>query len=204
MKALIPSVFATTGKDYVERFNQAASLSKRVHVDVMDGRFVAKKSPALIFLMNRGKEIDAHLMAQEPVKYIPDLKRLKVRRVFMHLEIHNLIDNLLAFKEFGFKTGLAISPQTKIDKVKPYVQFADCFLVMGVKPGKEGQRFIASTPVRVKELSKISGKKEILVDGGINAATISRLGGAGAVVGSDVSAALDPKKEFLALRRKLR
>jgi ribulose-phosphate 3-epimerase len=126
-----------------------------------------------------------------------------VKRVFIHVEIKNMLDNLIAFKEFGFRTGLAISPQTKIEKVKPYAQFADSFMLMAVKPGKEGQKFIASTPSRVSQLRKIAGSKEILVDGGIDLKTIGKLHGAGAVVGSDLSDASDPRKEFLILRRRL-
>lgn len=203
MNEVIPSVFATKAKEYVERFNKISSISKRIHVDVMDGKFVKAKSPPLVFLMNKGNKIDIHLMVEEPEKYVKEIKRLKSNKVFIHFEIKNFIEKLISMREQGLSVGIAIKPKTKIADVLPYVKFADCFLIMGVVPGKEGQKFIFGTEKKVRELRKETDK-EILVDGGINDKTIGKLKGmCGVAVGSYISKAENPEKEMKILRKEL-
>jgi ribulose-phosphate 3-epimerase len=203
MNAVVPSVFATRAKEYVERFNKISEISKRIHVDVMDGKFVSSKSPSLIFLMNKKNEIDIHLMVSDPVKYVKEIKRLKAKRVFIHFEIKNFIEKFIEMREQGFSVGIAIKPETKIVDVLPYVKFADFFLIMAVQPGKEGQKFIFGTERKVKELRKETDK-EILVDGGINDKTIIKLKGlCGVAVGSYVSKSENPKNELDKLRKEL-
>ena len=54
--------------------------------------------------------------------------------------------------------------------LEPFLDDIDIILVMSVVPGKYGQSFIYSTPERIKEIRKIIGKRNIVinVDGGIN------------------------------------
>ncbi|HVY01741.1 MAG TPA: ribulose-phosphate 3-epimerase [Candidatus Nanoarchaeia archaeon] len=204
MNAVVPSVFAIKAKEYAQRFNRVSSMSKRIHVDVMDGKFVPRKSPSLIFLMNKGNEIDVHLMAEDPLKYAEEIQRLKAKRVFIHFEIKNFIEKFIDMREKGFSVGIAIKPKTKISEVIPYIKFADCFLVMAVAPGKEGQKFIFGTEKKVKELRKETDK-EILVDGGINEKTIKKLKKmCGVAVGSYLSNSENPKKEIEILKKELR
>lgn len=205
MEKAIPSVFATTPKEYHKRFELAKSLSKRIHLDVMDGKFVRGKSPKLTILKTKGKEIDAHLMVAQPNKYIADLKKIGVRRAYIHFEIKDLLENIIEMKESGINVGLAISPKSKIEDVLPYSPFIKSFIVMGVVPGKEGQEFIASTPARVSTLRRLVGDKEILVDGGMNIKTVGRLpANTIPIAGSSVSTAEDPKKEIALLRKAAR
>ena len=68
---VVPSVFATNTKEYVERFLKTSKISKRIHVDVMDGKFVRGKSPPLIFILN--KKNDRAIVAVTFFQLIPSI-----------------------------------------------------------------------------------------------------------------------------------
>lgn len=202
MRKVIPSVFSTESKDYVERFNKISKISKRMHLDVMDGEFVGYKSPSLSVIKNKDSFIDVHLMVENPVKYIKEMKKLKAKNVFIHVEINNIIENIIEIKKNGFNVGIAINPETKINDISKYIQFADLFLVMAVHPGREGQKFISNTVEKVKLLRKITDK-EIFIDGGINTETSRKFKGVnvGFVSGSFIYNSENPKKEIKLLSK---
>ena len=121
-----------------------------IHVDVMDGKYVENKS--LPFKEMRhiykftDKRLDVHLMVASPSIYISDYASLNTEYITIHLDTLELI---------------------------PYLPYIDLILVMGVIPGKGGQKFIDKTIDKLKELKVL--KKEykdfnfkISIDGGVN------------------------------------
>ena len=75
------------------------------------------------------------------------------------------------------KVGIAINPETKVSHIVPFLNHIDEVLVMSVKPGKGGQKFMENVLYKVetlKELREENGYHYIInIDGGINADTIS-------------------------------
>ncbi len=149
-----------------------------IHVDVMDGKYVENKS--LPFKEMRhiykytDKRLDVHLMVLNPSKYISDYASLNTEYITIHLDtLENTLSNLKLIKSYGIKTGIALNPDDKVSSIIPYLPYLDLILVMGVIPGRGGQKFIDSTIPKLKELKVL--KKEyrnfnfkISIDGGIN------------------------------------
>lgn len=166
-----------------------------IHLDVMDGDFVAQKSLPLEEIKELSKisekKIDIHLMVSNPLEYIIELENIsKIEYVTIHLEINKDIKEILKkIKSYGYKTGLSIKPNTDINKLLPYINDLDLILLMTVEPGLGGQPFIEFSSSRLKELRKIVGDKiKIEVDGGINNITIKEVIEADiAVVGSYIT-----------------
>jgi ribulose-phosphate 3-epimerase len=80
-------------------------------------------------------------------------------------------------------------------------------LLMSVNPGFGGQKFIANTTQKVRDLKALIARKNahaiIEVDGGVNQETGKLLAEAGCdavVAGSAVFRAADPQAEILALK----
>ena len=68
----------------------------------------------------------------------------------------------------GLKAGLAISPETSSSKIwKELGDSADLLLVMTVKPGQGGQKFMPECLEKVKDLRERFPGKNIQVDGGV-------------------------------------
>ena len=100
---------------------------------------------------------------------------------------HARNETLTRIREDGVKAGLAISPDTPVDVLTPYVGMVDMILIMSVHPGFGGQSFIENS------LDKIAATKQLLqekgldqvwieVDGGIGAGNLVKVRDAGANV----------------------
>ena len=166
------------------------------HIDVMDGYFVSQTSIPVEETIELSrvseKKLDIHLMHSSPLTYIEKIKDLKnIEYITIHLEIEENIQNTLnKIREYGFKSGISIKPNTDINKLIPYLNDIDLILIMTVEPGLGGQPFLENSPTRIKEIKKLVKDKNILleVDGGINDKTIKLLKDVDiAVVGSYIT-----------------
>ncbi len=154
-----------------------------IHVDVMDGKFVKKKTMPFREMRNiykyTDKRLDVHLMVKNPDKYIPLYAELNTEYITIHVEIGQDIDKMIKLiKKYGIKAGLAISPNTPVSDLVPYLPIIDLILVMSVEPGLGGQEFISSTKEKLKEvrtlLKEYKKSAVINVDGGVNDNTVSK------------------------------
>jgi ribulose-phosphate 3-epimerase len=101
------------------------------------------------------------------------------------LEAQAVVDTLQLIKQFGMDAGIAINPETSLEKISDIGQEVSVIMVMGIHPGKQGQPFLTSTYDRVKEVRNIC--ETVAVDGSVNDMTAARLVAAGAsrlVIGS--------------------
>lgn len=171
------------------------------HIDVMDNIFVSQYSFSYqeVIELSRlsEKQLDVHLMHNNPLSYIEKIKDLKnIEYITIHLEIDKDIKYILnKIKDYGYKRGLSIKPNTNIDKIRPYLDDIDLILVMTVEPGYGGQPFLEDSPNRIKEIKRLIKDRDILleVDGGINNKTLNLVKEADiAVVGSYITTSDDP------------
>lgn len=148
-----------------------------IHVDIMDGKFVKNKTMPFKEMRNiyrfTSKRLDVHLMVKKPEKLIPKYAALNTEYITFHIESGtNIIKCLELIKKYAIKCGLAISPDTEVKELVPYLPLLDLILVMSVYPGEGGQEFIKDTKKKIDELRKLlkehNSNALISVDGGIN------------------------------------
>ena len=148
-----------------------------IHVDVMDGKFTENRTMPFSEMRHisdyTSKRLDVHLMVKEPSKYIPMYAELNCEYITFHIESsEDIKKNIDLIKGYSIKCGLAISPDTKISSLIPYLPDIDLILVMSVVPGRGEQEFIEKTSDRIKEIRELIGEYKlnivINVDGGIN------------------------------------
>ncbi len=148
-----------------------------IHIDIMDGKFVEKKTWTYGEIKKATSysnlPLDVHLMVEKPEKYIEDYALLNTDRITFHIEAVKDVDGMIdLISNYGLKVGIAINPNTNVETLFPYLSKIDQVLVMGVYPGKSGQSFIEETSQRIKtikdEIIKNGYKTEVSVDGGIN------------------------------------
>lgn len=183
-----------------DRLKQAGAAG--LHLDVMDGTFVPNISYGIpivsAFRQSSDLVLDCHLMIAEPEKYISQFAKAGADIVTVHLEATNHVaDCIQEIRDAGAAVGLAVNPDTPIEKLEPYSQECDLILIMSVHAGFGGQSFIEDSLSRIAQARELPGDFLLEVDGGINTSTISNCAAAGIdlfVVGS----ALFGKEDYTA------
>lgn len=157
---IIPAILARTINDFqkdLQNLLNSKNLSNGwVHVDFMDNIFVPNKSITVDDLkdIDFGKlKKEAHLMVKEPLEWIKKLITQKFSRIIIHIENDISQNDINLIKKSGAEAGLAINPETPIEKLAPFIKNINIILVMGVHPGFQGQSFIPQTLDRIKRLA---------------------------------------------------
>ena len=173
----------------INRINN--SNSDLIHIDIMDGKFVPNNTLEK-FDMNKiskysDKNFDVHLMVENPEDYISSFITPLTDYISIHLESKGIDQSLKRIKENGIKCGLAINPDTEIQKLYPFLEIIDMVIIMSVFPGKGGQKFIENTYYKVETLRNHDKNIDISVDGGVgssNSKTLISKGASTLVSGS--------------------
>ena len=162
-----------------------------IHFDVMDGMFVPSISfgmPVLASINDATEQfMDAHLMVQEPIRYVEALQKAGADYVTVHLEacedVKTTLDKIHAC---GMKAGLAVNPETDVKELVPYLEDVEMILIMSVHPGFGGQKFIPESLDKIREVRAMLNEKnleiDIQVDGGIYVENVREVLDAGANV----------------------
>lgn len=174
MKEVSGSFLSNNDKFYeINRLNN--SDVDYIHFDVMDGKFVSNKNITVSELSKlidaAKKKIDIHFMVNDPGKYIDKICFYNIDYITIHYEIKNLEDYIDKIKDYGFKVGIAVKPETDIEKIYYLLDKINLVLIMSVEPGKSGQKFINVSDKINKLKQEIINRKlnvKISVDGGIN------------------------------------
>jgi len=174
-----------------------------VHIDVMDGSFVPPitigDNIVKAIRPHTKKVLDVHLMVDNPDRQVEAFAKAGADIITVHQEacVH-LERTLQLIRSLGCKAGVSLCPSTPVSTIKNVLHCVDLVLLMSVNPGYGGQSYIHAVTEKIAETRKMlddaGSKAHLEVDGGVNAATIAEVVGAGAdavVAGSAVYNAPD-------------
>lgn len=182
------------------------SCAQWLHLDIMDGHFVPNISfgPGLVKALRPLSSLvfDVHLMLDNPHRFIEPFIAAGAQSMTLHVEPdYPILATLEAIQKAGLKTGLALNPDTPLERLHPFLNKLDLVLVMTVKAGFGGQAFREDMLDKIRTLyNKRQQEKlayRIQVDGGINEDTAQLCKRAGAdtfVVGTAFFQAPSPEK----------
>jgi len=169
-----------------------------IHIDVMDGHFVPNITigPGVVASIRKTTKLpfDAHLMIENPERYIDDFARAGADGITVHAEatvhLHRTVGMI---RERGLKAGVSLNPATPLCRIEPILRDLNLLLIMTVNPGFGGQAFIEGSLSRIrqaKEMIRAAAPEVLLeVDGGVTLKNIRSISDAGAdilVAGSAV------------------
>lgn len=149
----------------------------RIHVDVMDGRFVPPITvgSGVVEALRRVSSlpIDVHLMVDAPERHLDAFVRAGASSLTVHVEATPHPHRALgAIRALGVQAGIALNPGTPADAVAELTDMLDQVLVMSVNPGYAGQAFITSALPKVTHLRGLVGPGVLIaIDGGISPQT---------------------------------
>ena len=186
----------------------------RIHVDVMDGRYVPNLTigPVVVEAVRKATDLplDVHLMIVEPERYFAEFVKAGADIISVHAEacvhLHRALQQI---RDLGLKAGVALNPHTPIAVLEHILGDLDQVIIMTVNPGFGGQSLIKSAVDKVAQLDRklheagLRSVIDIAVDGGVNTETASEVATAGAnvlVAGSAVFKAASYEEAIASLR----
>ena len=186
-----------------------------VHIDIADGIFISHKTwnnpkefqELRIKSVNWRNELDklnieAHLMVKNFEEVINDWIKIGAKRIIVHLEAKKLkslkAEKLKSYSK-NYELGLAISPETPVENLIPFLNDFKFIQILAVNPGLSGQKFQPLILNKIKFLKENYSDMVIEVDGGINLETARMCKEAGAdilILSSYIWKSDNPKGKF--------
>lgn len=183
MTEVIPAILTDSSAKFKELVRKSEPYTSRIHIDIADGEFVPNKTIKGYDELRETEaavKFDVHLMVKRPQDHLKEWFYTHVDRFIIHIEsevsLGEIINNI---KEHGRKVGLALNPETDIEKIKKYLRDVDFIQFMTVHPGFQGGRFVNEVVDKIATFHKQYPDIIIMSDGGITPETAPRLVKAG-------------------------
>ncbi len=176
-----------------------------VHIDVADGIATPNKTwsdPKEIKKILEGTDIkiETHLMTDNPFEEYQKWKDI-ADRIIVQIEDVG-VDEIQKLVRNKKEIGVAISPETNIEKLTPYLLHVTFVQILAVSPGPAGQALHSSTLGRIEWLRNKKSEITIECDGGVTEKTAVLLKSRGVdilVSGSYIFSGSNPEEKYLAL-----
>jgi ribulose-phosphate 3-epimerase len=209
---IAPSILAADFARLGDEVRAVEGAADWVHVDVMDNHFVPNLTIGLPVVQSLRKvttlPFDVHLMIEAPDRWAVGYAEAGAYNVTFHVEAAaDPVGLARDLRAAGSRAGLAIDRDTPVEPYLELLPHFDLLLIMTIKAGFGGQRFVPELLDKVSAARRHahSGHLElrIEVDGGIAEDSIEAAAAAGAdafVAGTAVYGAADPAAAVRALR----
>lgn len=209
---LYPSILTGSVTEAQEQVVWASSFDqiRTVQVDIIDGQFVDNETvtPTDLIEVDFGElSIDLHLLTEEPLDYV--YETIEHKDAFTARSIIGQVERMSSQEDFvntvkknEWQVGLSLDLFTPFDAIEEasWAQL-DIVQLMSIEAGFQGKEFHPTAFEKIRQLvalRKSLGRKfEIIIDGGVKPALLSKLEKAGVdsvVVGSGLWESQDLEK----------
>ncbi|MCC8190140.1 MAG: ribulose-phosphate 3-epimerase [Planctomycetes bacterium] len=152
------------------------------HLDLMDGHFVPNFALGFETVRRIGdkatKPVDAHLMVENPDRYIDRLAAAGVSIMYVHPEADpDVASTLRHISQAGARAGICFNPATPPARVQPLLPWCDYVMVMAVHPGFAGQKVVPAVDEKIAVMAEWKERfgYTLMVDGGCSPERIAML-----------------------------
>ena len=151
---VIPGILEKDFDTALEKINKVRGIASWLQIDILDSTLIPNttfNNFAAYTAVARDFKLEAHLMVNDPAKYVEPLAKAGFSRLIAQVEGDTVREFIEAARRHeGLEVGVAIDAPTKIEVIEPYLETVDCALVMMYKMGFSGQTFQPSQLVKIK------------------------------------------------------
>ena len=207
-----PSIYAGDFWRLGEQLEVLLDAGARIfHFDVGDGHFIDEITIGPIVLQSiaglvhqRDGVLDCHLMVSQPARHFEQIKAAGGDSVTFHVEADgDAADTIARARKAGLGVGVALNPETPVERAVTAAEAADLVLCMSIHPGLSGQKLMVESFERVAQLRRLLPESvSVQVDGGVHLGNVAAVREAGAdllVSGSGVFWGDDPGANYAEL-----
>ena len=194
-KQIWPSVMAKNQQELNRDLKKLTGVAKTLHLDVTDGKFAPSKVFQFPFKLKPNFKYNAHLMIKNPESWIKKHGK-KVDLIIFHPEaVKDPLEVIKKIKSIKKKAGFALLPETKVKTIQHYLNKISHVLILTVKPGFYGSKFLPQHLKKIHQIKKLYPKIKVIVDGSMNPKTIKKAKAADYFVsGSYINKSENPKE----------
>ena len=192
---IIPAVLARNKSEFITQWEKVAPFFSHIQIDIVDGQFVKTTTPFKpehIRQFVKNHDLEIHLMVKNVAKHLAEWSKLtQVKKIIWHYEAEGNNQSISCLADFlkqqKIQASLALNLDTPLSVLKNNISKINTVLLMGVYPGRQGQKFEEKVLAKIKNLRRLYPKINIEIDGGVNADNFQKIKNAGAnliVIGS--------------------
>ena len=205
---IIPVIFEKDFEEVKKKIKLVDGIAELTQIDIADGTLTDGKTfldVQKLSTIHTKSSLEVHLMVSDPNKYV-QAKMNDVVSICAQVETSSIKDFILNSRKLGYKTGISVNPETKLEEFEKWVPKVDFVQFMTINPGGQGRKFLPGVLDKIDEFKEKYPEVSVQVDGGVKASNILDLlqrGITNVVIGSDIFASKDPKKRLLELKKLL-
>ena len=216
---IIASILEDRFEAIAEKIEKVDGLLEWAQIDLADGVFAPNTTWPFVGgdireleQLSTSMSLELHLMVADPMKLVPVITQLPVKRVLFQVEsftdLSELREALMVISSTdGMEAGVSLLMKTPVDAVRPLLDVVSIVQLMSIREiGVQGNPFDEETYARVRELRELLGDGMIGIDGGVslqNAAKLVEAGADNLAVGSDLFGHPGGTKEAVAAFKSL-
>lgn len=203
------AVYASTSERVGAIFARLGRNCDHVHVDLIDDTMSATAAPVDLSKIRVCRRfwprtpLCLHLMTHRPSRWLEGIWD-EIDWCLFHLDVEeDLFGLLLECRKRGKRPGVVWHRSAPLAAAMPYLPHVDFVMVLGIsEPGRSGQTLLAESidAVAVFDAMRARYGYEVMFDGGVKAANLSKISAKYIVSASSVLRAADPVKEANILR----
>lgn len=189
-----PAIFTDDEKVLVQQVKELAPHTPWIQLDLSDGTMVPAKSffeldkLAQLVQLDKSLFFEAHLMVDNPAKYLKQLADSGFKRIIAQIECSDprvFIDD--AALE-SVEIGLALDGASEVDILEPFMEEIDLLVIMTIEAGSADSPFLPESVEKIKNIRHHFPDLAIAAEGNIdtrNAKLLSEAGVTRLVVSAD-------------------
>jgi len=180
MTKVIPAILEASSAECRRKLQLVRQLTDRVQLDIIDGALVDNRTVQPQDLQPpAGLKVDIHLMVKRPKEYVAPSVKLRPYTIIVQYDgAEDVAGAVEKIKSNGIRAGVAINPDTELDKLSGFIDRLSYILVMAYPAGFAGQKLQTKVLSRVVELRELGFDGEVGLDGGVATESLKKIASA--------------------------